>query len=236
MHRILLCIVWFSAMTAQIAYSATLPAVPSPAFDALTRGRTPSATTIAAKTAPAKTTTANQTPAAAQAPAPEPAGAIPEKSASPNTTSDSTHSKLYAGAQLGDSIVGGLIGLSINKTYSLEARYDYVDTVYLVNTTTKTSSIGIAGVALFPLKLSSPEPFYIFTKAGYERTTVKAVTKDPGIPGLFPPTTTTATTLKKRVLIGAGIQYDFSTRVSGRVGINFIGNDHSVYLAALYKL
>jgi hypothetical protein len=143
--------------------------------------------------------------------------------------------RVYVGAQLGDSIVGGLLGLQINKTYSLEARYDYVDTVYLPNTTVKASSVGIAGIGMYPFKFADMEPFYLFGKAGYERNTTKSTTSDPGIPGLFLPTTTVTTTARKRVVVGAGVQYDFSRDVSGRIGMNAVGGDHSTYIAAIYK-
>jgi hypothetical protein len=153
--------------------------------------------------------------------------------ASNASTADAT--RVYVGAQLGDSIAGGLLGLQINKTYSLEARYDYIDTVYLPNNTTKASSVGIAGIGMYPIKISEMEPFYIFGKAGYERNTTKLTTSDPGIPGLFSPTTTVTTTVRKRAVVGAGVQYDFSRDVSGRIGMNSVGGDHSTYIAAIYK-
>ncbi len=105
--------------------------------------------------------------------------------------------------QLGDSIVGGLLGLQITKTYSLEVRYDYIDTVYQPNTTIKSSSTGVAAVGMYPVKFGDIEPFFIFGKAGYERTTTKSTTFDPGIPGLLlPATTTVTTTVRKRVTRG----------------------------------
>jgi hypothetical protein len=161
-----------------------------------------------------------------------PAAAAPAAAAT-NPKADAT--RLYVGAQLGDSIVGGMLGLQINKTYALEARYDYVDTVYQPNTTIKASSTGIAGLGMYPLKFGDMEPFFIFLKAGYERNTTKSTTNDPGIPGFFPATTTVTTTVRKRVIVGAGVQYDFSRDTSGRIGMNAVGSDHSVYLAAIYK-
>jgi hypothetical protein len=152
------------------------------------------------------------------------------------TSVDTDRWRLYAGAQLGDSIVGGLVGLQISKMYSLEARYDYVDTLYQPNNTVKSYSVGLAGIAMFPLKLGDMEPFFIFAKAGYERTTEKSTVSDPGLPGLFPPTITVTTIQRKRVTVGTGVQYDFSRNVSGRFGVNALGSDHSVYLAAILKL
>lgn len=157
--------------------------------------------------------------------------------AAPDTanTSAANATRLYVGAQLGDSIVGGLLGLQINRTYSLEARYDYVDTVYQPNNVVKASSTGIAGIGMYPLRIADMDQFYIFGKAGYERTTTKSTTSDPGIPGLFSPTTTVVTTIRKRTVVGAGVQYDFSRDFSGRIGMNAVGSDHSTYITAIYK-
>jgi hypothetical protein len=143
--------------------------------------------------------------------------------------------RLYVGAQLGDSVVGGMLGLQINRAYSLEVRYDYIDTVYEPNTTTKASRTSVAGIGMYPLKIADIDSLFIFGKAGYERTTTKTTANDPGIPGFFPATTTITTTARKRVIVGAGVQYDFSRDVSGRIGMNAVGSDHSVYLTAIYK-
>jgi hypothetical protein len=32
------------------------------------------------------------------------------------------------------------------------------------------------------------------------------------------------------------VQHDFTQKFSGRIGANFIGSDHSIYLTAIYKL
>ncbi|MFZ2161269.1 MAG: hypothetical protein WAW02_03540 [Sideroxyarcus sp.] len=155
--------------------------------------------------------------------------------AATTSTPKADTTRLYVGAQLGDSIVGGILGVQINKTYSLEARYDYIDTIYQPNTTIKASSTGIAGLGMYPVKFGDMDPFFIFGKAGYERTTTRTTTTDPGIPGYFSATTTVTTTVRKRVIVGAGVQLDFSRDVSGRIGMNAVGSDHSVYLAAIYK-
>ncbi|MBI5889817.1 MAG: outer membrane beta-barrel protein [Nitrosomonadales bacterium] len=153
---------------------------------------------------------------------------------SANAANDSSH-WLYLGAQLGDSVVGALLGLQFTKAYSLEFRYDYVDTVYQPNGKINASSTGAAVVGMFPVKFGDLDSFFIFAKGGYERTREKTTINDPGIPGLFPATTTISTTVRKRVTVGAGVQYDFTRDVSGRMGMNAVGSDHSVYLAAIYK-
>lgn len=212
------------------ALAGTVAAVPSPKLDALTRGRTTtSAPVVAARKPPARPAPAATAPAT---PVPAPSATSVE---TPPAV-DPKFSRIYLGAQLGDSIVGGLVGLQISKMYSLEARYDYVDTIYLPNENTKSSNIGISGVALFPLKLSDMEPFYVFAKAGYERSMVKKTYSDPGTPPFIPASTTVTTTVRQRLLIGGGAQYDFSKKFSGRVGVNFIGSDNSLYLAVIYKL
>ncbi len=242
------------ALTVPSVFAGTIAAVPSPKMDALTRGRAttaaPDTTIVAApvvrksSTRSAPTTAATPTTPAPTTPAPtsSPSAAPIETTAATNSTVEPKFSRIYLGAQLGDSIVGGLVGLQISKMYSVEARYDYVDTVYIPNSNTKSSNFGLSGVALFPLKLSElklsdMEPFYVFAKAGYERSTVKTTVTDPGLgtPGLTGSSNTT-TIVKGRLLIGGGTQYDFTKKFSGRVGVNFIGSDNSVYLTVLYKL
>lgn len=180
---------------------------------------------------------ASAAPVAARSAPAAPVPATPAAPAQPvhATPADSAHWKLYAGAQLGDSIVGGLLGLQINRMYSLEVRYDYHDPVYQPNNTLNSSSVGIAGLAMFPLKLSDMEAFFMFAKAGYERTKDKLTVSDSGLPGFFLPSTTITTTVRKRVTASAGVHYEFSKSFSGRFGKNFVGSDHSVFLAAIYQ-
>ncbi|NOU00303.1 MAG: outer membrane beta-barrel protein [Gallionella sp.] len=239
------------AIAAPSVFAGTIAAVPSPKLDALTGGRTTTTTSetkIIATPAVRKSTTrtapvaaAPSAPTPTSTPAPTPITTAIETPIAATVTTDTKPARIYIGTQLGDSIVGALVGLQINKMYSVEARYDYVDTIYLPTSNTKSSNIGLAGVVLFPLKLSDfklndMEPFYVFAKAGYERSTKKITTNDPGIPPFFPATTTVVTTVKSRLLIGGGAQYDFSKKFSGRVGVNFIGSDNSVYLTVIYKL
>lgn len=144
--------------------------------------------------------------------------------------------RMYVGGQLGDGMVGGMLGLQLSKSYALEARYDYIETIHQPNTMIKASIVGAAALGLYPVRIGNLEqPLYLFGKAGYERKLTRTTTTDPGIPGFYSPTTTITTTTSKRVLVGAGLQYDFSNDLSGRIGANVIGYDHSLYIAALYK-
>jgi hypothetical protein len=192
----------------------------------------PAASAATARTAPAPVPAPAPTPAKTPAPATTPA---PAAAPAPTPVPDSSRWRLYVGAQLGDSVVGGLIGLQINKTYSLEARYDYVDPIYQPNNTVESSNADISGLAMFPLKLANLDPLFIYAKAGYESNTEETTITDPGLPGITPPTTTTTTVVRKRVTAGAGLQHDFSNNASGRIGINAVGSNHTVYLTAIYK-
>jgi len=198
----------------------------------------PAASAATARSAPATAPAPApvSTPAKVPAPAPAPATtAAPALAPAPAPAPDSSRWRMYVGAQLGDSVVGGLIGLQINKTYSLEARYDYVDPIYQPNNTVESSNADISGLAMFPLKLGNMDPLFIYAKAGYERTTEETTITDPGLPGITPPTTTTTTVVNKRVTAGAGLQHDFSNNATGRIGVNAVGSNHTVYLTAIYK-
>lgn len=148
---------------------------------------------------------------------------------SPGTT------RLYVGTHLGDSVVGGLLGLQINKSFSLEVRYDFIDNVNQPTRIVEASCVGIAGIGMYPVRLAKMKRLFIFLKAGYEQTTSRTTVNDPGIPGLFPPTTTITNEVTRRPVAGAGVHHDFSSSFSGRFGLNAVGSDHSIYVAAIYK-
>ncbi len=159
------------------------------------------------------------------------AAALPVQAAA---ASPSNATRFYVGAQLGDSAAGGILGIQINSSFSLEARYDYIDTENQPNTTTDAYCIGLTGIGMYPVKFGKMAPFYLFMKAGYEQTTTETTTHDPGLPP-FPPSTVVTTTEEKRVVVGAGAQFDFSQDFSGRVGMNAVGSDHTAFITAIYK-
>jgi hypothetical protein len=174
-------------------------------------------------------------PASAATVAATPGTAAPTPVATPPARAADSNHWLYISAKLGDSTVGGLLGLQFTKRYSLEFNYDYIDSVYQPNYTVKSSTTGVAAVGMFPVKFGELDPFFIFAKAGYERNTTKATTFNPGIPGLLVGSTTVSTTIRKRPVVGIGAQYDFTRNFSGRIGKNAVGTDHSVYIAAIYQ-
>jgi len=184
-----------------------------------------------AASAPATAAAPARTVVAAAAATPAPAQAAPARVAAPSSSSG-----LYLGAQVGDSTVGALLGYQFSRMYAMEVSYDYLDPVYTPTTTLEKSRAGVAGLAMFPVKFSEMGAMALYIKVGYARTTEKLTFNDPGlgIPG-FPATTTVTTTLKTGVTAGAGVQVDLSNSSTARLGVNYVGGDRSVYLAALYK-
>ena len=167
--------------------------------------------------------------AAAQVASPPPP---PPRVATPATS----NSGFYVGAQLGDSTIGALLGYQFSKMYAMELTYDYVDPKYTPTTTLEKSRAGISGLALFPIKFNEMGPMAIYIKVGYGRTTEKLTVNDPGlgIPA-FPATTTQTTTLTTGVTASAGAQVELSNNTRARLGVNYVGGDRSVTLAAIYK-
>lgn len=137
-------------------------------------------------------------------------------------------SPFYVGAQLGDSYIGGFAGYQIDKMYSVEASYIKFDSVSTPFLETDRSSIGVAGVAMFPLTLKGAPPFSLFAKAGIERTSSKVKTAAP-----FPASSTTVT--DTGLVLGGGAQYDFNKNFSARLGLDIEGMADSLYVSALYK-
>lgn len=213
----------------QIIIAALLTsAVSTPAIAAKLIPATTAPAVTATPAAPVRPVIAAPSPATPQTPAP-----AAQVRAAPAA---SKNSAFYAGAQVGDSTVGALLGYQISRMYSMEISYDYVDPIYAPHTTLETSRIAASGLAMFPVKFSEMGAMAIYIKIGYARTTDKSTVTDPGlgIPG-FPATTTVTTTIKTGVVAGAGAQVDLSNSTSARLGVNFVGSDRSVYLAALYK-
>lgn len=135
---------------------------------------------------------------------------------------------------MGNSTIGALLGYQISKMYALEISYDYVDTVRTPTTALEISRIGTSGLAIFPIKFSEMGPMAIYIKVGYGRTTEKYTVNEPAA-GPLPATSTVTTTIKTGVTGGAGVQVDLSSNTAARLGVNYVGGDRSVYLAAMYK-
>jgi hypothetical protein len=140
----------------------------------------------------------------------------------------------YAGVQVDNSIATGLLGYQINKNYAVEAhvsRYETRIDQAGATSNTQITSAGMAALFMLPMKLAGGSPYFIFAKAGYER-----ISKD--VTYSFPASVTYSgsyNNLENRAIFGGGAQYDFYEHLSGRMGIDIIGQDRSVYLGAIFK-
>ncbi len=145
---------------------------------------------------------------------------------------------IYTGVQLDDTAAGILFGYQIDKTYAVELQYVEANTNVThagIVIDTKSSAVGIVGVARFRMKLRKTMPYSLFVKAGYEHVTN---TEDYSIPSsvtLTLPYEDTKTSNENRLILGGGAEYEFSKNVTGRAGLDFHGTDRSIYLAAMYK-
>lgn len=131
---------------------------------------------------------------------------------------------VYAGLQIGDDYVGFLGGYQLDQMYSAEISYIDGDNGTNPFGDIDFSSIGVAGVAMFPVKPKGMSPFSLFAKAGFERATVKV--RFAG--GTRRDTDT-------NLVLGGGAQHDFNSNVSARLGVDIEGEADSLYLSAIYK-
>ena len=220
----------FAALLSSLAATPAVAAKIIRASGSVTPASAPAASAVTAAPANIVIASAPQAvSAAAQVASPPPP---PPRVATPATS----NSGFYVGAQLGDSTIGALLGYQFSKMYAMELTYDYVDPKYTPTTTLEKSRAGISGLALFPIKFNEMGPMAIYIKVGHGRTTEKLTVNDPGlgIPA-FPATTTQTTTLTTGVTASAGAQVELSNNTRARLGVNYVGGDRSVTLAAIYK-
>lgn len=154
-----------------------------------------------------------------------------------------THTLAYAGPysagiKLGDHSVGALMGFQINRTFGVEVHYSRSNfsTLYAgLDVETTNIGKGIVGTASFPMKLHDTVPYDLIVKVGLEHT---ASTEEYYIPTnvtLTLPYSGTKHNSKNQLIIGGGAEYDFTSYLSGRMGLDFIGKDRNLNLAAIFK-
>jgi hypothetical protein len=100
---------------------------------------------------------------------------------------------------------------------------------------TSSTGIGVVGIALFPMRLNDALPYSLFLKGGYERTTNTDTCSIPTSATLTLPYNNTITSHKNQVLFGGGAELDLAKSLTGRVGLDFLGNKRSINLAAILK-
>lgn len=134
----------------------------------------------------------------------------------------------YVGVQLGDEYVGALGGYKINEMFAVELNYNKFDTESALYVEVDAWSIGVAGVANFPL--TAAPGFSLFAKLGVARTEVEA-TWDYTSLG-FDKYSVTEDDID--FTLGGGARYDFNQDFAVSVGIDVEGPADSLYINGLY--
>ena len=129
----------------------------------------------------------------------------------------------YAGLQVGDGYIGGFGGYQIDTMFSAEAHYFNYDTVVTApGKTNNASSIGVAGVAVFPLNIQKVPQLSVFAKVGVERISEK-------LTGPY------VTNTRTKLTVSGGAQYDFNKNMAARLGISVAGYKNDLFAAGIYK-
>jgi len=143
------------------------------------------------------------------------------------------YTPLYAGFQLDNTSGTAFLGYRIDKTYAVEAFGTGSKTsIDQANATsdTKIAQAGIAALFMFPMKLTGGSPYFLFAKAGYARITKKVTYSFPTVAfsGSYSNT-------ENQAFFGGGAQYDFYPSLNGRVGVDIVDRDRSVYLGIIFR-
>lgn len=145
---------------------------------------------------------------------------------------------LYTGIQADANSIGVLLGNTIDKTYSVEANIVHTVTKIEhsgVSVDTKSTRVGISGIARLPMTLADGQPYTLFGRAG-----VAYVSKDesytiPTSVTLTQPYSGKSTSHGLKPMLGGGMELNFTKSVTGRVELGFTGKDRAIGLAALYS-
>lgn len=155
--------------------------------------------------------------------------------AATSTPSFAEESSGLIGAMVGDSYVGIMGGMKLDKMFSVQARYSKV-LVPDINTgvgsiKTNNTNIGVDVVALFPLNIPKVPQLSAFAKGGMERVTTD-VTTSTNFGGAT--TSLTVSTSEFKLAIGGGVQYDVNKNFSARAGFGVMGARNDLYFAGVY--
>jgi hypothetical protein len=145
---------------------------------------------------------------------------------------------MYAGLQVDDNTAGVLFGFRINNAYAVEAHYSksHSSNSYAgITVDTSKIGVGVAGLAMFPMKLNDVLPYNLFLKVGFEHTSSTDTYSIPDSVTLTLPYSGSIDSTKNQALFGGGAEYDFSKNLLGRMGIDFQGKNRSVNLSAIFK-
>lgn len=148
------------------------------------------------------------------------------------------YTPIYAGVQLDNISGNAILGYQINKTYAVEANYTKASTHIAQSGMTSDTNIistGLSAVIMLPMTLSGGSPYFLFGKVGYQRITKDESYFIPASVTSTNPFSGTLSTTENRVIFGGGVQYDFYQALSGRAGIDAVGDKRSVYIGAIFK-
>ncbi len=151
-----------------------------------------------------------------------------------STPALAAYTPLYAGLQLDNSSGSAMLGYQIDKTYAVEVFGTSSKTSIEqagATSETKITQAGIAALFMFPMKLSGGSPYFLFAKAGYARISKK-------VNYSFPVSVTYSgsyTNSENQAFFGGGAQYDFYPSLNGRVGVDIVDRDRSVYLGIIFR-
>lgn len=154
------------------------------------------------------------------------------------TPAFAAYTPIYAGIQVDNISGSALLGYQVNKTYAIEAQYSKSDTHISqsgMTSDTNTTTAGLAAIAMLPMKLNGGSSYFLFVKAGYARITKEESYAIPASVTLTFPYSGTVSNTENRIFFGGGAQYDFYENVNGRVGIDIVGDQRSVYLGTIFK-
>ena len=145
---------------------------------------------------------------------------------------------MYAGVQVDDNTAGVLFGFRINNAFAIEAHYSKSsssNTNAGITIDTSKVGVGVAGLALFPMKLNDVLSYNLYLKAGFEHTSSTDTYTIPDSVTLTLPYSGKIDSTKNQALFGGGAEYDFSKYLAGRMGVDFQGKKRSIYLNAIFK-
>jgi opacity protein-like surface antigen len=144
----------------------------------------------------------------------------------------------YAGIKIGEHSAGALLGFQVNRTFGFEAHYSRSSSSTLhAGLTVDTASVGkgLVGIATIPMKLRESVPYDLFVKVGWERTTATEKYNLPATVTLTQAYKGSINTSKNQLIIGGGAEYDLSSNLTARMGLDFIGKDRNFNVGAIFK-
>jgi hypothetical protein len=154
------------------------------------------------------------------------------------TPAMAAYTPIYVGMQVDNTSGRVLLGYQIDKAYAVEAHYTKtsINTSHAgITADTDIDAVGVSALLQFPAKLSGGSPYIVFAKLGYERRNKEDSYTVPLSVTFTVPYRDSVKNVENLAVAGVGVQYNFYSGLSGRAGIDIVGNEPSVYLGAIFK-